>query len=126
MWTEASAADSVIVMIHEVATKPSRTSTNSLPHQNGSRSSSIATDPAPCGLSRATRRYIGSIPTSVNATISNVANGDTAPAARAAISRHVGQAGEVVHPRQAHNLPPGLWLGMPFACRRADRLHPVA
>lgn len=37
-------------------------------------------------LSRATRRYIGSIPTSVNATISNVANGDTAPAASAAIA----------------------------------------
>lgn len=75
-----------MVMIHEVATKPSRTSTNSLPHQNGSRSSSIATDPAPFGLCLATRRYIGSIPSNVSATISNVASGDTAPAATAAIA----------------------------------------
>jgi hypothetical protein len=73
-------------MIQEVATKPSRASTNSLPHQNGSRSSSIATEPCPCGLSRATRRYIGSIPSNVNATIRSVANGDNAPAASAAIA----------------------------------------
>ena len=84
-WTEASAADSVIVMIHEVATKPSRTRTKTLPRQNGSRSSSIATDPCPCGLSRATRRYIGSMPSSVSATISSVASGDSAPAASAAM-----------------------------------------
>jgi hypothetical protein len=37
------------------------------------------------GLSAATRRYIGSMPISVNATISNVASGDTAPAANAAM-----------------------------------------
>ena len=61
MCTDASAADRVIVMIHEVATKPSSTSTKILPRQNGSRSSSIATEPCPCGLSLATRRYIGSI-----------------------------------------------------------------
>ena len=41
----ASADDSVMVMIQEVATKPSRVSTNSLPHQNGSSRSSMATDP---------------------------------------------------------------------------------
>ena len=41
----ASADDSVIVMIQEVATKPSRVSTNSLPHQNGSSRSSMATEP---------------------------------------------------------------------------------
>jgi hypothetical protein len=72
-------------MIHEVATKPSRTSTKSLPFQNGSSLSSIATDPWPLGLSRATRRYIGSTPSSVSATISSVASGESAPAARAAI-----------------------------------------
>ncbi|MGA4960017.1 hypothetical protein [Streptomyces lavendulocolor] len=72
--------------VHDVATKPSRTSTNSLPHRIGSRSSSIATDPAPCGLSFTARRYIGSIPSRVTATISSVANGDTAPAANAAIA----------------------------------------
>ena len=86
MCTDASAADRVIVMIHEVATKPSRTSTNSLPRQNGSRSSSIATEPCPCGLSLATRRYIGSIPSRVSATISSVASGDSAPAASAAMA----------------------------------------
>jgi hypothetical protein len=72
-------------MIQDVATKPSSTSTNTLPRQNGSRFSSIATEPWPCGLSRATRRYIGSIPSRVSATISKVASGDSAPAARAAI-----------------------------------------
>ena len=81
----ASADDSVIVMIQEVATNPSRVSTNSLPHQNGSSRSSIATEPCPFGLSSATRRYIGSIPNRVSATISNVASGDTAPAASAAM-----------------------------------------
>ena len=72
-------------MIHEVATNPSRISTNVFPRQNGSSLSSMATDPWPCGLSAATRRYIGSIPSRVSATISNVANGDSAPAARAAM-----------------------------------------
>ncbi len=39
-WAEASAAESVIVMMKSVATKPSRTSTKSLPcHQVSSRSS---------------------------------------------------------------------------------------
>ena len=85
MCTVASAEDRVIVMIHEVATKPSRTRTKILPFQNGRRSSSIATDPCPCGLSAATRRYIGSIPSSVNATISSVASGERAPAASAAM-----------------------------------------
>ena len=33
----------------------------------------MATEPWPCGLSLATRRYMGSMPSSVNATISNVA-----------------------------------------------------
>ena len=47
MCTVASAEDNVIVMIHEVATNPSRTSTNSFPCQNGSSFSSIATDPCP-------------------------------------------------------------------------------
>ncbi len=86
MCTVASAEDKVIVMIHEVATNPSRTSTNVFPRQNGSSFSNIATDPWPCGLSAATRRYIGSIPSNVNATMSNVANGDSAPAASAAIA----------------------------------------
>ena len=81
----ASAEESVIVMIQEVATKPSKQRTKNLPRQNGSSFSSIATDPCPCGLSLATRRYMGSIPNNVSATISSVATGDSAPAARIAI-----------------------------------------
>ena len=39
-----------------VAAKPSRTRTNTLPFQNESSRSSIAIEPSPWGLSRATRR----------------------------------------------------------------------
>jgi hypothetical protein len=74
-----------MVMIQEVATKPRRTSTNVFPRQNGRSFSSMATDPCPCGLSAATRRYIGSIPSRVSATMSRVASGERAPAASAAI-----------------------------------------
>jgi hypothetical protein len=86
MCTVASAADRVIVMIHEVATKPSSTSTNSFPYQKGRRFSSMATEPCPCGLSCATRRYMGSMPSNVSATMSSVASGDSAPAASAAMA----------------------------------------
>ena len=83
--TVASADDKVMVMIHDVATNPSRMSTDVFPRQNGSSFSSIATDPWPCGLSAATRRYIGNMPSRVSATISSVASGDKAPAARTAM-----------------------------------------
>ena len=83
--TEASADDRVMVMIQDVATNPSRTRTKTLPRQKGSSRSSIAIDPCPWGLSLATRRYIGSMPSSVRATIRSVAIGETAPAARMAI-----------------------------------------
>src|SRR3954452_795638 len=85
MCTLASAADRVIVMIHEVATNPSSTSTKILPRQNGSRCSSMATEPCPWGLSFATRRYIGSMPRRGRATMSSVASGESAPAASAAM-----------------------------------------
>ncbi|WP_224389719.1 hypothetical protein [Pseudonocardia sp. ICBG1293] len=55
-WAVASAADRVIVMRKSVAANPSSTSTNTLPRQPGSSRSSIAMEPSPCGLSRATRR----------------------------------------------------------------------
>ena len=74
-----------MVMIQDVATNPSRMSTKIFPRQNGSSFSSIATEPWPCGLSCATRRYIGSMPSRVRPTISRVASGDSAPAARAAM-----------------------------------------
>ena len=74
-----------MVITQEVATKPSRQRTNSLPFQNESRRSSIAIDPCPCGLSAATTRYMGNIPKSVNKTIRRVAMGDSAPAAAMAI-----------------------------------------
>ena len=41
----ASADDSVIVMIHDVAMNPSSVNTNSFPGQNVSRRSNMATDP---------------------------------------------------------------------------------
>jgi hypothetical protein len=82
----ASADDRVMVMIQEVATKPSRVRTNSLPPQNDSSRSSIATEPCPCGLSAETHRYTGSMPNRVSRTISKVASGERAPAARAAIA----------------------------------------
>jgi len=56
MWAVASAEDRVMVMIQEVATKPSRQRTSSLPPQNGSSLSSIAREPCPPGLSTATLR----------------------------------------------------------------------
>ncbi len=81
----ASEADSVIVMIQAVATKPSSVRTVNLPRQNVNSRSSMATEPCPFGLSYATLRYIGSAPNSVSTTISRVASGETTPAASAAI-----------------------------------------
>jgi hypothetical protein len=84
--TVASALERVIVMIQDVATNPSSTSTKILPRQNGSSFSSIATEPCPWGLYFATRRYMGSIPNSVRRTMSSVAMGERAPAASTAIA----------------------------------------
>ena len=56
MCAVASAAESVMVMMKSVAAKPSRTSTNSLPDQRGRIRSSMAIDPWPSWLSRATQR----------------------------------------------------------------------
>lgn len=53
---EASAADSVIVIMKSVAANPSSTSTKSFPAHQGSRRSSMAIEPSPCGLSLATLR----------------------------------------------------------------------
>src|SRR4028118_1860065 len=128
MCTAASAAERVIVTIHAVATNPSRTRTRILPFQNESRFSSIAIEPCPLGLSRETTRYIGSIPNRVRSTMSNVAMGESAPAAgaaqagggaqrgrgappRAARERgEVARSGGVLPPGQAHHLPPGVLL----------------
>ncbi len=54
MWAVASAADRVMVMMKSVKAKPSRTSTNALPHQRGRCCSSIRMLPCPCGLCAAT------------------------------------------------------------------------
>jgi hypothetical protein len=86
MWAVASAVERVIVTNQAVATNPSRHKTKILPFQKESRRSSITTEPWPCGLSAATRRYIGSIPRSVSSTMSRVAMGERAPAARAAMA----------------------------------------
>ena len=85
MWTAASAAESVMVMIKLVAAKPSRQRTKSLPFQRESKFSSIEMEPSPCGLSAATRLYIGSAPKSVSSTRMSVAMGESAPAARKAM-----------------------------------------
>lgn len=63
------AAESVMVIIKPVATKPSKHSTNSLLFQAVTRCSNIEIEPSPCGLfSSATRLYIGSAPKSVTST----------------------------------------------------------
>ncbi|GGM96716.1 hypothetical protein GCM10009721_24320 [Terrabacter tumescens] len=49
------------------------------------RRSSIDRLPSPCGLSTATLRYIGKAAKTVIKTKTNVATGERAPAARAAI-----------------------------------------
>jgi uncharacterized membrane protein len=75
----------VVVIIKLVATNPSKASTNIFPFQRESRCSSIEIEPSPCGLSSATRLYIGKAPKSVSRTSTKVANGDNAPAARKAM-----------------------------------------
>ena len=83
---DASAADRVIVIRKSVAAKPSSTRTRILPlHQDRMRSS-MASEPSPCGLSPATRRYTGSAPNRVTRISTMVAIGETAPAARNAIA----------------------------------------
>ena len=56
MWAVASAADSVIVMMKSVAAKPEQHEDEQLALQQRSSRSSMAIEPSPCGLSRATRR----------------------------------------------------------------------
>ena len=84
-WAEASAAERVMVITKPVATKPSNASTKSLPCHHGRSRSSIEIEPSPCGLSRATRPYIGSAPNRVISTSTSVASGASGPAASAAI-----------------------------------------
>ncbi len=72
-------------MMKPVATNPISDSTRNLLGQYDSSRSSMLIDPSPCGLSSATRRYMGSAPNSVTSTSTSVAKGDTAPAASAAM-----------------------------------------
>ena len=58
-----------MVIMKSVAIKPSNTSTVSLPGQNESNLSSMAIEPCPCGLSSATRLYIGRAPKRVKSTM---------------------------------------------------------
>ena len=116
-------------MIHEVATKPSRTSTKILPRQNGSRSSSIATEPCPCGLSRATRRYIGSMPEQRQRDDQQRRQRRQGTGGQRGDAGQVGQGGEVVDAGQAHDLPPRVRLGVlssasgPTGCTRCCSSH---
>ena len=85
MCDVASAADSVIVIMKLVEANPSNARTNNFPFQRDSRFSSIEIEPSPCGLSAATRLYVGSAPNKVRRISTNVAIGESAPAARKAI-----------------------------------------
>lgn len=85
MWAAPSAAESVMVMVKSVAAKPSSTRMKILPHQFGRKLANMAMEPPPLKLSLATRRYTGSAPSSVSATSTSVASGDSTPAASAAI-----------------------------------------
>jgi hypothetical protein len=82
----ASAAESVMVIMKSVAAKPRSARTKSLPLHRGKRRSSMAMEPSPRGLSDATRRYTGRAQRSVTATSTSVANGETIPAASAAMA----------------------------------------
>lgn len=75
-----------MVIMKSVTAKPSRTRTSSLPRQWGSSRSSIAVEPCPWGDSRATRRYMGRAAPKVTNTSTNVATGESSPAARAAMA----------------------------------------
>ena len=66
-----------MVIMKSVAMKPRRASTISFPGQKESNLSSIAIEPCPCGLSEATRLYIGTIAKRVSATMSRVAKGES-------------------------------------------------
>ena len=81
--------------------------------------------PARAGSPAATRRYIGSMPSSVSATISSVASGDSAPAASAAMP--AGRTAWRSSPRRSGTSPStrtAAWS--PSAGRLGtDRLHPV-
>ena len=77
MWAAASAAERVMVMMKLVATKPIKTSTKSFPCHQGSSRSSMAIEPSPCGLSSATRLYMGKAPKRVIKTRISVAIGES-------------------------------------------------
>ena len=122
----ASAADSVMVMTKSVAANPSRHRTNALPCQRGSSSSSIEMLPWPCGLSSATRLYIGSAPNSVSSTRTSVAIGESSAGGEERDARLVAERREVVDAGEAHDLPPGRLVDVRCACgpsRLADALE---
>ena len=107
MCAVASAADSVIVMMKSVATKPSSTRTKSLPRQHDSSRSSMAIEPSPCGLSAATRRYTGSAPSSVSTHEEQRRQRGQRPGGEGGDAGLVAERGEVVHAGEAHDPPPG-------------------
>ena len=95
-------------MTNPVATNPISASTRTLLGQYDSSRSSIDRLPSPCGLSLATRRYIGSAPKSVTSTRTRVAIGRERPGGERGNAGLVAQRGEVVDAGQAHDLPPRL------------------
>ena len=105
---EASAADRVIVMTKPVATKPRRRRTSSLPGQYDSSRSSIDIEPSPCGLSPATRRYIGRAAEQRDEDQDEGRDGGECTRGEGRDARLVAEGGEVVDAGQAHDPPPRL------------------
>ena len=93
-----------------------------MPCHHGSSRSSIEIEPSPCGLSAATRRYIGSAPKSVISTRISVAIGDERAGGERGDAGLVAERREVVDAGQAHDLPPGMLVGMLLRHMRAFRL----
>ena len=126
----ASAADSVMVMMKPVAANPSRHRTSALPRQRGNSFSRIEMLPWPCGLSSATRRYIGSAPNSVSSTSTSVAMRREQAGGEKRDAGLIAERREVVDAGEAHDLPPGGLVARVLACgpggsRTPSRNHRV-
>ena len=124
--TDASAADRVIVTSHDVTTKPSTTSTKTLPRQNGQQ-------PLEHGHRALPVRALDGHPP-VHRQHAEQREGDDqqgrdgrqGAGGEGGDAGQVGQRREVVDAGQAHHLPPGLrGVRVLVGGQRAGRLHLV-
>ena len=106
-------------MMNPVATNPIRASTRTLLGQYDSSRSSIDRLPSPCGLSFATRRYIGQRPEQGDQHQHEGRDRGERTGSERGDARLVAERGEVVDAGQAHDLPPRLHVvvggGLPLA-----------